>query len=90
MKEEITKLENYNPTHEKKTKSKEEVLHNAKELFDITSKIIKTFEGGVFPLSKDNLYKEQAEEENKDETVPDWVKVGNHTFERKEKGLITT
>ena len=30
MKEEMTKLENYNPTNEKKIKSKEEALHNAK------------------------------------------------------------
>ena len=30
MKEEMTKLKNYNPTNEKKTKSKEEVLYNAK------------------------------------------------------------
>ena len=40
MKEEMTKLENYNPTSEKKIKSKEEVLHNAKKLFRIRSKII--------------------------------------------------
>ena len=48
MKEDITRLEDYNPTSEKKIKFKEQVLHNAKELFDIRSKIIKAFENGIF------------------------------------------
>ena len=68
--------------NEKKIKSKEEVLYNAKELFDIISKIIKAFEDGIFPLSKENLHKEQAEEKEKEEIIPDWVKVGNHAFKR--------
>ena len=63
MKEEITKLENYNPTNEQKIKSKEEVFNNAKILFDIKSRIIKAFEDGIFPLSKEVLRKEQAKEE---------------------------
>ena len=65
MKEEITKLENYNPTNEQKIKSKEEVFNNAKILFDITSRIIKAFEDGIFPLSKEVLRKEQAKEEKR-------------------------
>ena len=65
MKEEITKLENYNPTNEQKIKSKEEVFNNAKILFDIKSRIIKAFEDGIFPLSKEVLRKEQAKEEKR-------------------------
>ena len=57
MKEEITKLENYNPTNEQKTKSKEEGFNNAKKLFDIKSKIIRAFDDDIFPLSKRNLHK---------------------------------
>ena len=58
MKEEITKLEDYNPTSEKKIKSKEEVLHNVKKLFDIRSRVIKAFKDGIFSLHKENLHKE--------------------------------
>ena len=65
MKEEITKLENYNPTNEQKIKSKEEVFNNAKILFDIKSRIIKAFEDGIFPFSKEVLRKEQAKEEKR-------------------------
>ena len=65
-----------------KTKSREEVLHNAKELFDIRSRVIKAFEDGIFSLNKENLHKEQTKEEKKEETIRDWIKVGNHTFER--------
>ena len=65
MEEDIAKLEDYNPTSEKKIKSKEEVLHNAKELFDIRSRVIKTFEDGIFSLHKENWYKEQTKEEKK-------------------------
>ena len=55
--------------------------------FDIRSKIIKVFENGIFPphkenLHKENLRKEQTKEGKKEETIPDWIKVGNHTFER--------
>ena len=87
MKEEITKLEDYNLTSEKKIKSKEEVLHNAKELFDIRSRVIKAFEDGIFSLHKENLHKEnlheeQTKEEKKEQATPDWIKEGNHTFER--------
>ena len=64
MKEEITKLEDYNPISEKKIKSKE-VLHNAKELFDIRSRVIKAFEDGIFSLHKENVHKEQTKEEKK-------------------------
>ena len=28
------------------------------------------------------MHKEQAEEEEKEEKIPDWVKVGNHAFKR--------
>ena len=52
MKEEITNLENYNPTNEQKIKSDEEVFNNTKKLFDRRSKIIKAFEDVIFPLSK--------------------------------------
>ena len=65
MKEEIAKLENYNPTNEKKIKSKEEALPDTTECFDIRSKIIKASEDGIFPLPKENLHKEQAEKEKK-------------------------
>ena len=57
MKEEITKLENYNPTNEQETKSKEEGFNNAKKLFDIKSKIIRAFDDDIFPFSKKNLHK---------------------------------
>ena len=50
MKEEITKLEDYNPTSKKKIKSREEVLHNAKEPFDVRNRVIKAFEDGIFSL----------------------------------------
>ena len=63
MEEEITKLEDYNPTSEKKIESKEEVLHNAKELFDIRSRVIKTFEDGISSPHKENWHKEQTKEE---------------------------
>ena len=33
-------------------------------------------------MAKENLHKEQAEEEEKEETIPDCVKVGNHAFKR--------
>ena len=65
MKEEIAKLEHYNPTNKKKIESTEEVLNNAKKLFDIRSKIIKSFEDGTFLLSRANLHKEQAEEKKR-------------------------
>ena len=65
MKEDITKLENYNPTNEQKIKSKEEVFKNAKKLFDIRSKIIKAFEDAIFPLFNENLHKEKVEKEKK-------------------------
>ena len=60
-------MEIYNLVNEKKRKSKEEVLHNADELFDTRRKIFKAFEDGIFPLSKENLHKEQTEEEKKEE-----------------------
>ena len=65
MKEEITKLKNYNPTNEQKIKSKERVFNNANKLFDIRSRIIKAFEDGIFPYSKENLHKEETEEKKK-------------------------
>ena len=78
----MKKLENCNQTNEKKIKSKEEFRHNAKDVFDIRSKIIKAFEDDIFPLPKENFHKKQAEEEEKEETIPDWVKVANHAFKR--------
>ena len=81
MKEEMTKLENYNPPNEIKIKSKEEVIHNAKEIFAVRNRIIKAFEDGIFPLRKAQAEKEIKEEEI-DETIPDWVKVGNYEFKR--------
>ena len=66
MKQEKTKLEDYNPAIEKKIISKEEVLHNAKEFFDIRNKIIKAFENGIFSPHKENLHKEQTKEEKKE------------------------
>ena len=65
MKEEMAKLENYNPINKKKVDTRNEVLNNAKKLFDIKSRIIKAFEDGIFPLHKENLHKEQAEEKKK-------------------------
>ena len=40
------------------------------------------FQDGTFLLPKENLNKEQAEEKEKKETVPDSIKVGNNTFKR--------
>ena len=60
MKDEMAELENYNKV---KIAFKKEVLHNAKQLFDIRSRITKAFEDGIFPLSKENLHKEYAKEE---------------------------
>ena len=51
--------------------------------FGIGSKIIEAFEGGIFPLSKENLNKKQAEKKKKKE------KVGSYKFERIKKGLMT-
>ena len=65
MQEEITKLEDYNPTSKKKIKSREEVLHNAKELFDVRNRAIKAFEDGIFSLHQENLHKEQTKEEKR-------------------------
>ena len=67
MKEEMAKLENSNPINVQKLNSKEEVFDNAKKPFDIRSKIIKEFEDGIFPLSKENLHKEQDKEEKEEE-----------------------
>ena len=66
-KEEMAKLENYNPINVQKINSKKEVFNNAKKLFNIRSKIIKAFEDGIFSLSKENLHKEQAKEEKEEE-----------------------
>ena len=74
MKEEISKLANCNPTNKQKIISRE-VFNNAKKLFDIRSNIIKAFENGIFPPQKICI-------KNRLETIPDWIKVGNHTFER--------
>ena len=63
MKEEMAKLENYNPINVQKINTKEEVFNNAKKLFDIRSKIIKAFEDGIFSLHKGNLHNEQTKEE---------------------------
>ena len=87
MKEEMTKLKNYNPTKEQRVNSKDNVLNNAKKLVNIRSSIIKAFEDGIFPLSKEDSHKNQAQEEEKktrkkEETIPDQIKVGNHTFRR--------
>ena len=57
MKEEMPKLENYNPTNEQKIKSKEGVFNNPQKLFDIRSKVIKAFEDVIFPLPKKNCIK---------------------------------
>ena len=67
MKNEIKKMKNYNPTNEQKIKSKEEVFNKAKQLFEITTKIIKAFKDGIFPLSKEHLHKEQAKEVKQEE-----------------------
>ena len=78
MKEEVSRLENYNPTNKQKINSKEEVFDNGKGLFNIRISIIKAFENGMFPLHKENLHKEQAKEEKKEkkeETIPDWIKI---------------
>ena len=61
----MIELENCNPISEEKVNSKKEVLDNAKELFDMRSKITKAFEAGIFPLSIEDFHKEQAEEEEK-------------------------
>ena len=82
MKDEMAKLENYNPTNDQKVNSQDKVLNNAKRLSDIRSSIIKAFEDGVFPLSKEVLHKNQSEEEEKEEIIPDWIKAGNHAFDR--------
>ena len=65
MKEEITKLEDSNPTSEKKIKSKKGALHNPKELFDIKNRVMKAFEDGIFSLHKENLHKGHTKEEKK-------------------------
>ena len=57
MKEDMVKLENYNPINLQKMNSKE-VFNKVKKLFDIRSKIIKAFEDGIFSLSKENVHKE--------------------------------
>ena len=33
-------------------------------------------------MHKENLHKEQTKEEKKEETIPDWIKVGDYTFKR--------
>ena len=50
----MAKLGNYNPTNKKRIESKEEEFDNARQLFEIRSKIIKAFEGGTIPLHKKN------------------------------------
>ena len=62
MKEEIAKLENYNPTNEHRVNSKDKILNNAKKLFDIRSSTVKAFGDDIFPLSKEDSHKNQAEE----------------------------
>ena len=84
MKEEMTKLENYNLINNKKAESKE-VFNNGEKLFEIRSKIIKAFKNGIFSMHKENLHKKQTKEEKeekKEETISDWVKVGNYVFKR--------
>ena len=80
----MAKLENYNRINVQKINSEEEVFDNAKKLFDVRSKIIKAFEDGILPLSKENLHKKQAKEEKeeKNKLFSDWVKVGNYAFKR--------
>ena len=82
MKDEMAKLKNYNPTNEQRVNPQDKVLNNTKRHSNIRSSIIKAFEDGVFPLSKEILYKNQSEEEEKEEIIPDWIKAGNHTFDR--------
>ena len=86
MKEQMAKLENYNPTNNQRVNSKDKVLNNAKQLFDLRSSIIKALEDDIFPLSKQDSHKNQAEKKKKkrkkEETIPDWIKVGNHTFKK--------
>ena len=83
MKEEITRLENYNPTNKQKITSREEIFNNAKKKFDMRSKIIKAFENGIFPLHKANLHKEQTQEKKNEETIPDWIKISKQKNKRK-------
>ena len=61
MKKLIIALDGYDPSNTIKKKTKNEVLENAKELFETRNKIIREFEDGTFPLGK-NVPKEQAKE----------------------------
>ena len=52
MKKLFFSLNEYDPTNEDNKKTRDEVLKNAKNLFEIRNKIIRTFEDGTFALDE--------------------------------------
>ena len=52
MKKLFFSLNEYDPTNEDNKKARDEVLKNAKNLFEIRNKIIRTFENGTFALDE--------------------------------------
>ena len=50
-------------------------MENVKKLFGIRNKIIKAFEDGTFPLSKEQAEKEEEQTGKKEKTSPNWMLV---------------
>ena len=56
----LMSLEKYDPSNDYKKKRKE-VLENAEDLLETRNKIIRAFEDGIFPFTKDVQKKETKE-----------------------------
>ena len=59
----ILSLEKYNPTNNDQTKSRSDVLDNARKFYNGRNLIIESFEDDTFLLPKEVLHKNQAKEE---------------------------
>ena len=61
----LINLKENKPLSDYKKKTKDQVLKNAKDLFETRNKIIKVFENGTFALAR-NVQKEQTKQANLD------------------------
>ena len=77
----MNKLKGYNAGEKK---SKYEVLHNTKKVYNTRINIINAFEDGTFPKKPDKQEIDipELESEEPKEKIPEWVEISDYAFDR--------
>ena len=60
----LSSLSNYTPITQKYVESKNKLLNNAKNFYEMRGKIIEGFRDGIFPLNHDDEFEEQQASKN--------------------------